>query len=896
LKQIRNKTLSFLIAIVLTISIGASTILIPNTTAHTPAQQIPTYAYVQAVPNPVGVGQAALIYMWVDKIPDGAQLGNSIRFQNYQLKITAPDGTVQTQTFPVVQDPTSNQHYSFTPTQVGTYILNFSFPGYTYTYTGLIPGFFGPPAPSAYVGDTYVASTASATMTVQETAIPTIPTVPLPESYWTRPIYGENPNWFTISSNWLGIQAPGYTSGYPGDAVGPLTGHVMWTKPIQSGGVVGGNNFEIQGATFFEGSAYAQRFEVPIIMDGKLYYTEPLSFGGVPGAMSGQPYGPTKCVDLRTGQVIWSRSDVPAPSFGYIYDVHEPNQHGTYPPILFYAVGQSFFATASEWRAYDGDTGDAMFNVTNIPSGTKAMGPNGEYLIYVLANCGPTTMTPFGPVPSGPAQYYLAQWNSSNLWTGQYSGASTTPSVVPPITNGADPRMYDWNISIPSLNTMVSSPSIVDAFTNNMLIGMSGSYPGVAGSFGGGGSSPYTYFGVNLNATKGAVGTILFTNTLQAPAGNITVSYAGADPATGVFAETYKETMQRVGFSMATGQKMWGPVGDQVAFQYYSTTGYYSGGLGGCVLAYGKLYSAGYGGIIYAYDLHTGNLLWTYGNGGAGNSTSMGYGVRGNYPTTIYAIGNGVIYTITTEHTVQTPIYKGAETRGINATDGTEIFTLNDYCGSFATATAAIADGFATVFNGYDNQIYSIGRGPSALTVEAPKTSNELGKSLVIDGTVMDVSAGTKQVTQASNFPNGVPVSSDVSMKDWMGYVYQQKPLPSSFTGVDVTVDVIDSNGNFRNIGTAQTDQTGMYSFTWKPDISGSYKVIATFHGTNGYWPSYSETSFVVDEATTTPSPVATTPANLATTSDLMMYIVGATIAIIIAIAIVGLLLLRKHP
>jgi len=347
---------------------------------------------------------------------------------------------------------------------------------------------------------------------------------------------------------------------------------------------------------------------------------------------------------------------------------------------------------------------------------------------------------------------------------------------------------------------------------------------------------------------------------------------------------------------MATGQKMWGPVGDQVAFQYYSTTGYYSGGLGGCILAYGKLYSAGFGGIIYAYDLHNGNLLWTYGNGGEGNSTSMGYGVRGNYPTTMYAIGNGVIYTITTEHTVQTPIYKGALTRGINATDGTEIFTLNNYCGSFATATAAIADGFATVFNGYDNQIYSIGRGPSALTVQAPKTSNGLGKSLIIDGTVIDVSAGTKQDTQAATFPNGVPVSSDISMEDWMGYVYQQKPLPSDFTGVDVTIDVIDSNGNFRNIGTAQTDRTGMYSFTWKPDIDGNYKVIASFHGTNGYWPSYSETTFVVDPAAPTPAPIDNTPSNLATTSDLMAYIVGATFAIIIAIAIVGFLLLRKHP
>jgi hypothetical protein len=429
MKFAKNKTTTIAIAMFLMFSMSASMILVTTASAHTPVWQIPTFAYVQAVPNPIGVGQSGLIYMWVDKIPDGAQLGNDIRFHNYQLTITAPDGTVQTQTFATVQDPTSNQHYSFTPTQVGTYTLNFTFPGYTYTYTGLIPGFFGPPAPSVYVNDTYLPSAASATLTVQESAITTIPTVPLPSSYWTRPIYGENPNWYTISSNWLGIEAPGYISGFPGDAVGPLTGHVMWTKPLQSGGVVGGNNFEIQGATYFEGSAYAQRFEKPIILDGKLYYTEPISFGGVSGAMSGQPYGPTDCVDLRTGRLIWSRTDVPQPSFGLIFDVHEPNQHGTYPPILFEAVGQSFFATASVWRAFDADTGDPMFNVTNIPSGVTAMGANGEYLIYVLANCGPTIMTPFGPVPSGPAQYYLAQWNSSNMWSGQYNGASTTPSL-----------------------------------------------------------------------------------------------------------------------------------------------------------------------------------------------------------------------------------------------------------------------------------------------------------------------------------------------------------------------------------------------------------------------------------------------------------------------------------
>ena len=60
-----------------------------------------------------------------------------------------------------------------------------------------------------------------------------------------------------------------------------------------------------------------------------------------------------------------------------------------------------------------------------------------------------------------------------------------------------------------------------------------------------------------------------------------------------------------------------------------------------------------------------------------------------------------------------------------------------------------------------------------------------------------------------SRFPNGVAVASDASMKDWMGYVYQQKPLPTNFTGVEVTLSVVDANGNYRTIGTATTDVTG---------------------------------------------------------------------------------------
>ena len=71
-----------------------------------------------------------------------------------------------------------------------------------------------------------------------------------------------------------------------------MTGHVMWTKPLDSGGVVGGNQTAIAGDTYFEGSAYNQRYTNPIIVDGMLYYTEPISFAGVPGGLSGSAYGP----------------------------------------------------------------------------------------------------------------------------------------------------------------------------------------------------------------------------------------------------------------------------------------------------------------------------------------------------------------------------------------------------------------------------------------------------------------------------------------------------------------------------------------------------------------------------------------------------------------------------
>jgi len=130
-------------------------------------------------------------------------------------------------------------------------------------------------------------------------------------------------------------------------------------------------------------------------------------------------------------------------------------------------------------------------------------------------------------------------------------------------------------------------------------------------------------------------------------------------------------------------------------------------------------------------------------------------------------------------------------------------------------------------------------------------------------------------------------------MTDWMGYIYQQKPCPTDTTGVEVTISVLDSNGNYRDIGTATTDANGFYSFEWIPDIPGKFTVYATFTGTQGYWPSNDVTAFTVMEPPEATPPPTPEPAPMTDT-----YVLGFGIAMIIAIAVIGavlILMLRKR-
>ena len=172
-------------------------------------------------------------------------------------------------------------------------------------------------------------------------------------------------------------------------------------------------------------------------------------------------------------------------------------------------------------------------------------------------------------------------------------------------------------------------------------------------------------------------------------------------------------------------------------------------------------------------------------------------------------------------------------------------------------------------FNYYDGLVYCFGKGESETTITTSPKVSTLGTSVLIEGKVIDKTPSA----------NGAAAVSDTSMANWMEYLYMQQPQPTNATGVTVKLDVIDANGNYRNIGEVTTDLTGAYSYAWQPDIPGKYTILASYSGSNSYGSSFAETAIQVDEV----PPPSTTP--IAETVQPMTdtYVLAVGAAIIVA-------------
>jgi hypothetical protein len=857
-----NKKIIFIALYLMTLMI-ASMVLLPNISAHSPSLSITSYAYLSVAPNPVGVGQSVAIAFWVDYPLQGSTLTNDIRRHDYTLTIAKPDGTEITQKWPVISDTTGIQSHYFTPDQVGIYTVKFYYAGQTYTWNqSTTPGLDATSA--TYYGDVFTPANATTTFNAQTDPIPEpISGFPLPTEYWTRPIEGRNTNWFTVASNWYSVQtvANEPLGRYQPDGTAPNSSHIMWTKPVAPGGVIGGNNSLglIQGDTYYNGQSYATRALNPIIMDGKLYYPLPLS-----QARAG---GGTVCLDLRTGQQIWY-ANLTQQTFGQILDYQDPNQHGGMSPLLWYTSGTT-------WVATDATTGATLFNLTNVPSGYTITGPNGELLIYQIDS----------------TRKWLALWNTTMVWNGTSQAIGNIMLDTYGSLNAS--KAYSWNISIPNLGT--GTWTVNRVFDSDLLLLTQGWF-GARNNYG----DVVDFSGANITAISlrpQSLGSILWTKHYDVPDGQVYRLLGAIDNVNRVFVFRDKETLNLWGYSLDTGNFLWGPVKISDSPWTYQQASIFT------YFAYGNLYCAGMDGVVRCFDIKTGQAKWTYGNGDAGNSTNSGlYTPYGVYPIEVGIISDGKIYTISYEHTANSPLYKGYEIIALDAYTGNQLWRIPGFVlvagGGIAGTldpSMAIADGYLVYLNAYDTQFYCIGKGPTQTTVSAPDIASPVGTSIVIKGSVMDISSGSKQNQQVTCFPNGLPAVSESNMTAWMEYVYMQKPKPTNTVGVPVSIDVIDSNGNYRNIGITNSDSSGTFSLQWKPDIPGKYTVIATFTGSESYWSSSSETSFAVDPAAPTAVPTSE-PIQSAADMYFVPAIAGLFVLVIVVAIVLALLLLRKRP
>ena len=149
------------------------------------------------------------------------------------------------------------------------------------------------------------------------------------------------------------------------DGLAPNSAHIMWAKPLQFGGIVGGSNTGITCSDILLGLSYEVKMASPIIMYGRLYYNLPRS-----DAATGNGY---VCIDLRTGeQLYWQNMTMP--SFGQLYEYESMNQHGVIPNGYLWRTLTDAGNGGTVWMAYDPLDGNWLFNITNVPAGTQVYG------------------------------------------------------------------------------------------------------------------------------------------------------------------------------------------------------------------------------------------------------------------------------------------------------------------------------------------------------------------------------------------------------------------------------------------------------------------------------------------------------------------------------------------
>ena len=425
-KLATNKTKITTIALILVLAFPVIA-FVASAKTYTAMPDRETGTVVGASPTLIGLGQTVLINIMTYPAPSGPtyfaqdMVGGLLGgFSNTSVTITHPDGFKETfmpidnslehagLRVPGQQQIVGHLQFEYKPDSLGTYSISASFPGQTYTtdgqYANLNLSVYYKPS----------ATKVPATFTVQEEIVlggilNGYPWSPLPTGYWENPVFTDNREWASITGAW--DQGVGslhqYISKYNQYSTAPNSPHIIWDRQVGSGGLAGG----IWGSLPLGGGGGAGN----IILNGRIYQPDPLVSGNF------------ECVDLRTGEKLWSAAG--SVSNAWRADTwYQTASQGHEGSITEYLWGYS----GTNWIAYNPFNGAVARTITNAPTDvfTRAW-QDGSDIVWVSQGGGFNTTRPLGY-----AYLNLIKWNYTKC---------TVKGLYQVGTNWRDG--IEWNVS-----------------------------------------------------------------------------------------------------------------------------------------------------------------------------------------------------------------------------------------------------------------------------------------------------------------------------------------------------------------------------------------------------------------------------------------------------------------
>lgn len=373
---------------------------------------IQTSAYISVSPNPIGVNQPVMVYVWLTPM-----ISSNTVFHNFTVKFTSPNGSVVTHG-PFDSQPNGFGAFTFVPDQNGTWKYQFIYAGGDNV--------------SGYI---YQASDSpTSTLTVQTEPLSGSSPAYLPASgefsYWGRPINAWNLDWSVATGDW---QQGGYNASnvyFNPYSTMPNSSHILWTKQTGVGGLVGGA---------FGNAAYSGGSNVVMVVAGLAYY---------------QSSDGLHCLDVHTGKELWVKAGinptvgVPVPQFS--------NDSGI-------TLQAKLLQTGDNYVSYDPFTGVVTSNVTGALAGIYA-----APYFYSYSNGRLITWQPSFNASSGSVNTFenLVVSNVTCSFGFNYIWNSTGVTINPWPQQSAAVDLSTgntlWNMTIPLDESPTGAVSIAD--------------------------------------------------------------------------------------------------------------------------------------------------------------------------------------------------------------------------------------------------------------------------------------------------------------------------------------------------------------------------------------------------------------------------------------------------